>query len=55
MDDKKITVTFKTQWSKTVWEAILKAKEEVDKWPAWKRGEAPVPPSYPNGHNDEEE
>lgn len=27
-----------------VWEAIKRAKREVEEWPAWKRGEMPLTP-----------
>ena len=38
MPRKKITMHFKSEESIKTWEAILRAKEEVDNWPAWKRG-----------------
>lgn len=42
---KKIAMNFSPAGLK-VWEAILRAKAEVDSWPAWKRGEAPVPAAF---------
>ena len=35
----KIKINLDDNETMAIWEAALKAKAEVDSWPAWKRGE----------------
>ena len=38
--NKKVPIQLTNPEAKEIWEAVLQAKEEVAKWPAWKRGQA---------------
>lgn len=47
MSTKKISAKFTNPEAKFIWEAVLRAKAEVDTWPAWKRG-GQVPEASPS-------
>jgi hypothetical protein len=41
----KLKIRVDDEETRAVWETVLKAKAEVESWPAWKRGERPVRPA----------
>jgi hypothetical protein len=51
----KIKISLEDPETRAIWNAALRARDEVASWPAWKRGEddppieieTPVPPAAP--------
>jgi hypothetical protein len=41
----KLKIRVDDEETRAVWETVLKAKAEVESWPAWKRGERPARPA----------
>jgi len=44
---EKIKIRIDDQKTRDIWNAALRAKAEVESWPAWKRGEDTPPPANP--------
>jgi hypothetical protein len=50
---EKIKIRIDDPKTREIWNAALRAKAEVESWPAWKRGEdTPPPPSPPQPRED---
>ncbi len=57
----KLKIRIDDPQTRAVWETVLKARAEVESWPAWKRGERtsralpdiPCDSEHVNGHSED--